>query len=130
MIELKQPAKAFEALSHEARLSILRLLIPAGPEGVHAGAIAQALDLPANRLSFHLNRLAIAGLIDRRREGRHLYYVVRYAQLGTLVRFLVDDCCGAAPDGCLPDCPGMPATTATECKPAYNTRSRKQKKGG
>ena len=125
-------AKAFEALSHEARLAIVRLLIPAGSGGVHAGAIAEALDLPANRLSFHLNRLTTAGLIESRREGRHLYYAVRYAQLGNLVRFLVDDCCAAAPEGCLPDCPGAPASASGGCGPTCGgaNRKQKQKKGG
>ena len=109
MIELKSSTVAFEALGHEARLAILRRLIPAGPQGVHAGAIAEALALPPNRLSFHLNRLSAAGLIESRRDGRHLYYRAHYARIGELVRFLIEDCCAAAPEGCLPDCRQMPA---------------------
>lgn len=105
MIESKWLATAFEALGHEARLAVLRTLIPAGPEGIPAGAIGEAIGLPANGLSFHLNRLTVAGLIESRREGRHLYYALRYPVLAGLVGFLVKDCCAAAPDGCLPECP-------------------------
>lgn len=126
-------ATMFEALSHEARLAIVRLLIPAGPTGVYAGAIAEALDLAPNRLSFHLNRLVAAGLIESRREGRHLYYLMRYAELGELVRFLADDCCAAAPDGCLPDCPQLPGSVSGGCASACTPRSRKRataKQGG
>lgn len=109
MIELKKTAIFFEALGHETRLAILRQLIPAGPVGICAGTIAEAVNLAPNRLSFHLNRLAATGLVISRREGRNLYYAVQYAVLGNLVRFLVDDCCAAAPEGCLPDCPGAPS---------------------
>lgn len=130
MIELKTSAVAFEALSHEARLAILRRLIPAGSHGVHAGALAQALDLAPNRLSFHLNRLTTAGLVESRREGRHLYYSVRYAALSDLVRFLIDDCCAAAPEGCLPDCPRSPGTMAGECAASSGPARRTGKMAG
>jgi len=126
MIELNGSARAFEALGHQARLAILRHLIPAGPGGVHAGAIGEALGLPATRLSFHLNRLAAAALIESRREGRYLYYAVRYAELGALVGFLIDDCCARAPAGCLPGCPGSPTTSAVApgCTRRIETRRR------
>lgn len=130
MIEFIKQAKTFEALSHESRLSILRLLIPSGPDGVHAGAIAEALKLPANRLSFHLTRLTTAGLIESRREGRHLYYVVRYSELAGLVRFLIDDCCAAAPRECLPECPGMPVTVPGAGRSACGAGNREHRKGG
>ncbi len=75
-METLQPVKAFEALAHETRLAVFRLLIPAGPEGLAAGVIGERLDVPPNSLSFHLGRLANAGLVSARREGRHLYYAV------------------------------------------------------
>lgn len=109
MIEKSDAARLFEALAHEARLAILRRLIPAGPRGMPAGAIGTALGLAPTRLSFHLGRLTAAGLIESRREGRNLYYAVRYEALAAVVRFLVDDCCAEAPEGCLPECPPSPA---------------------
>lgn len=105
-MELSKFARAFEALSHETRLSVFRLLIPAGPDGLAAGAIGERLGLPANVLSFHLGRLVNAGLVRSRRQGRHIYYAVDYAGLGELVGFVAGDCCAAVPEGCLPGCPG------------------------
>lgn len=109
MIEKTNAVRAFEALAHDSRLAVLRLLVPAGEDGMAAGEIGGALGLAPTRLSFHLGRLSSAGLVEARREGRHLYYAVRYPTLSGLVRFLVSDCCAAAPEGCLPDCPGLPA---------------------
>lgn len=122
-MELLNATKAFEALSHETRLAVLQLLIPAGRDGLSAGAIGEQLGLPANSLSFHLGRLVNAGLIGSRRQGRHLFYAVDYARLAEIVGFLADDCCAAVPEGCLPECPGAPLGTAGGCT---NARERCQ----
>lgn len=121
-MELSVTAKTFEALSHETRLAVFRLLIPAGREGVSAGTIGERLGLPANSLSFHLGRLVNAGLIHSRRQGRHLYYSVDYARLAELVGFLADDCCAAVPEGCLPECPGAPSGTGGGCTSGHEGR--------
>jgi DNA-binding transcriptional ArsR family regulator len=114
MIEIKRFAGVFEALGHETRLAILQKLLLAGAEGVHAGAISEALCLPPSKLSFHLRCLTGVGLIESRRAGRHLYYAVRYAELSALIGFLADDCCAAVPTGCLPHCPTMNEKPSTE----------------
>lgn len=115
------PIGAFEALAHEARLAVVRLLIPAGRDGLPAGAIGEQVGLPPNALSFHLGRLTNAGLLCTRRVGRHRYYAIDYAQLGALVGFLTEDCCADAPQGCMPACPGTPSRlrpSATQDSPA------------
>jgi len=99
------PVKAFEALAHETRLAVVRLLIPAGPDGLPAGVIGQRIRLPPNALSFHLGRLTNSGLLRMRRSGRNQFYRVDYERLSALTDFLVEDCCANAPSGCLPDCP-------------------------
>lgn len=114
-MELSVTAKTFEALSHETRLAVFWLLIPAGREGVSAGTIGERIGLPANILSFHLGRLVNAGLIGSRRQGRHLFYAVDYARLAEIVGFLADDCCAAVPEGCLPECPGTPLRAGGGC---------------
>ncbi len=106
-MEIKKAIGSFEALAHETRLGVLRLLVPAGADGLAAGDIGRRLDLPPNSLSFHLGRLENTGLIVRRRSGRNLFYAADYARIAELVRFLADDCCADAPDGCLPECPGV-----------------------
>jgi ArsR family transcriptional regulator len=39
---------ALSALAHPGRLAVFRLLVRAGPEGLAAGAIARAMETPAN----------------------------------------------------------------------------------
>ena len=99
------PVVAFEALAHETRLAMLRLLIPVGPEGLAAGEISEGVGLPPNVLSVHPARLVQADLITARRAGRQIFYAAHYERLITLLRFLIEDCCASAPGGCLPGCP-------------------------
>lgn len=108
MVMFGDPTRAFEALAHDVRLAVIRLLIPAGPDGLPAGVIGDRIGQLPSALSFHLGRLTNAGLVGMRRVGRNQYYAVDYQQLSALIGFLVEDCCGSAPAGCMPGCPGMP----------------------
>ena len=44
-MELKAAVTALAALAQETRLSIYRLLVEAGPEGVSAGRIGETLEI-------------------------------------------------------------------------------------
>jgi len=89
------------ALSQETRLRIIRLLVAAGPKGMAAGAIGEAMDRSSSsRMSFHLSHLEHAGLIESRREGRSIIYSASYRALSALVEFLMQDCCQGAPEMC------------------------------
>ena len=57
---------ALGALAQEHRLALFRLLVQAGPDGMAAGALAEALSVPNSSLSFHLAHLNRAGLIEQR----------------------------------------------------------------
>ena len=103
--EIRSQVAALDALAHEVRLKVFRLLVPAGWKGLAAGRISEELGLQPNSLSFHLNRLTQAGLLSVRREGRHLFYSVQYSRFSGLVDFLVGQCCAGAPGGCQPGCP-------------------------
>jgi ArsR family transcriptional regulator, arsenate/arsenite/antimonite-responsive transcriptional repressor len=100
--ETKNAIRALAALAQETRLSIFRLLVERGPEGLAAGAIAEKLGLPASSLSFHLAQLAHAGLILQRRESRSLIYSVDFASMQSLMGYLTENCCGGNPAACLP----------------------------
>ena len=92
---------ALGALAHENRLALFRLLVQAGADGMAAGAIADALDIPNSSLSFHLAHLTRAGLIRQTRQSRSLIYSADYAAMNGLVGYLTENCCGGT--ACLPD---------------------------
>jgi len=85
---------ALASLAQEHRLALFRLLVQAGPYGMAAGALAEALGVPNSSLSFHLAHLTRAGLIGQRREGRSLIYTANYGAMNALVGFLTENCCG------------------------------------
>ena len=87
---------ALSALAQEHRLSLFRLLVQAGEEGMSAGAIAEALGIPNSSLSFHLAALTKTGLIRQERQSRSLIYSADYAAMNDLVGYLMENCCGGA----------------------------------
>ncbi|MEL1251666.1 ArsR/SmtB family transcription factor [Aurantiacibacter gilvus] len=87
---------ALGALAHDHRLSVFRLLVQAGPQGVAAGDIARQLGLPNSSLSFHLAQLQQAGIVSQRRDGRSLIYSADYAAMESLLGFLTENCCAGA----------------------------------
>lgn len=99
-MEIKNVRLAFAALAHESRLAIVRLLVPAGPEGVSAGTLSAQLALAPATLSFHLKELRHAGLVNQRRAGRTLYYTAGFDTINSLVMYLTENCCQGA--ACLP----------------------------
>jgi len=95
-MESETVVRALGALAQEHRLALFRLLVQAGPDGLAAGAIAEALGVPASSLSFHLAQLTNAGLIAQRRDGRSLIYSADYGAMTALLGFLMENCCGGA----------------------------------
>ena len=109
-METKQAIQALSALAQESRLSIFRLLVQAGPQGMAAGAIGEKLDIPPATLSFHLAGLARAGLAESRQDGRFVIYRANFPNMNDLVGYLTENCCCASecgPAACQP-------ATATE----------------
>ena len=103
---------ALAALAQESRLDVFRLLVKAGPEGMPAGSVAEALDLAPNTLTFHFDRLRRAGLVTVRREGRSMIYAARFEVMNGLLGFLTENCCQGEVDACAP----------AACKPARAKR--------
>ena len=98
--------RALGALAQEHRLGAFRLLVQAGPDGMAAGALADALGIPASSMSFHLAQLGNAGLVSQRRASRSIIYAADYRAMDSLVGFLMQNCCGGA--ACAP---------AAQCSP-------------
>ncbi len=81
------------ALAQETRLDVFRLLVRAGKEGMAAGAIGDALSIPAATLSFHLKELKNAGTVCCQREGRSLIYSADFSTMTAFLGFLTENCC-------------------------------------
>ncbi len=93
---------AFGALSQSTRLDVFRLLITAGPDGMSAGHIGDALKVRQNTMSANLSVLTRAGLIRSEREGRSIRYFADMEGMRGLLAFLLEDCCGGRSDLCQP----------------------------
>lgn len=100
-MEIKGAVTALAALAQETRLSIYRLLVEAGPEGVAAGRIGETLRVPGATMSFHLKELGRAGLVSARQEKQFIYYAVDFERMAELMTFLTQNCCQGMPQKCL-----------------------------
>jgi DNA-binding transcriptional ArsR family regulator len=110
--------KALSALAQDARLSIFRLLVKAGPDGMAAGGIARKLETAANTMSAQLLVLSNAGLVRARREGRSIIYAANFDHMGALLLFLTEDCCGGKQEICAP----LAKTVDACCTPKKRAR--------
>ena len=88
---------ALDALAHEHRLEVFRMLVQAGPEGLTAGAISSTLEVKPSALSFHLKDLVRADLIQPRHVGRQIFYSARFETMNGLIGYLTENCCGGNP---------------------------------
>jgi DNA-binding transcriptional ArsR family regulator len=92
-MEKQSAVGALAALAQETRLDVFRALVRAGPEGLPAGAIGAALEIPSATLSFHLKELRSAGLIRCERQGRSRIYSPDFSYMDQLIGFLTANCC-------------------------------------
>jgi ArsR family transcriptional regulator, arsenate/arsenite/antimonite-responsive transcriptional repressor len=120
-MEKHDAVTALAALAQDNRLDVFRLLVRAGPEGMAAGAVAEALELAPNTLTFHFDRLRQAGLVTVKREGRSMIYAARYEAMNGLLSFLSDNCCAGVPK------PSTPTKSKTNYSP---NRSKKHVPAG
>ena len=89
-------------LAQGTRLDTFRLLVRHEPDGMAAGDIARALDVPQNTMSAHLAVLSRAGLVTSQRHSRSIVYRANIDILRSLTVFLVKDCCEGRPELCEP----------------------------
>lgn len=92
-MDAKQTVKALSALAHEVRLSVFKMLVQAGPQGLTPSFIAEELGIAAPPLSFHIKELTHASLISARPDGRKIYYSANFIAMNELIGYLTENCC-------------------------------------
>jgi DNA-binding transcriptional ArsR family regulator len=86
-------ARALAALGHDARLSIFRVLVKAGDDGLRVGDIGAHLGLAPSTLAHHLSTLVDAGLVVQEKQGREVLNRVDYPAMHRVLGFLTSECC-------------------------------------
>ncbi|UIF91409.1 helix-turn-helix transcriptional regulator [Cupriavidus sp. UYPR2.512] len=111
-METDHALEALAALAHSIRLSVFRLLVQAGPQGLPAGRIAELMDVPASSLSFHLKELHRAGLLSSRQDGRSIIYMARFETMNALLGYLTENCCSGNPCSPVSNCAAASESTS------------------
>lgn len=113
---LARAAKVLRVLAHPERLRLVDILLR-GPVAV--GELARLIDRPQAVVSGHLNNMRAHGIVEGRRAGRHVHYVVINPNARTLLQ-----CLRKHGDGRRPGADR--AARAPDSKPARNSlRARK-----
>lgn len=99
-LDLSRAAASFAALGSEQRLSVLRVLVRAGPDGLSIGELGERSGVTGSTLTHHMKFLAAAGLVRQVREGRRIICVgAAYERMQELSTFLLNECCADVADG-------------------------------
>lgn len=88
----------FKALADPTRASLIACIAKCS-RGCSVGEVAECCSVDFSVVSRHLALLARSGVLEVKKEGRTVYYRVRYAELCRSLRSLADaleDCCPAA----------------------------------
>ncbi|MCC6777540.1 MAG: helix-turn-helix transcriptional regulator [Hyphomicrobiales bacterium] len=85
MTNARQASDLLKALSHEARLMILCLLVD-GEKSV--SDIEQALQLRQPAVSQQLARLRADALVEARRDGKNIYYSLARSEVRDIIQAL------------------------------------------
>lgn len=93
MDENRASSKALCRTGKTTRLSVFRLLVKAGKDGLPVGKIQKNLGVPGSTLTHHIQRLVQVGLIKQRRESRILYCEPQLDAIRELTDYLVSECC-------------------------------------
>lgn len=92
-MEINNAVKTMSALAHEGRLTLMRILIQAGPKGMGAGELANTAVIGPTTASGQLTVLANAGLVRAERQGRRISYFANFDHFQALTDYLMHDCC-------------------------------------
>ncbi len=97
-MDLEHAAGRCAELGNITRLSIFRLLVKAGKQGLPVGKIQSSLGIPGSTLTHHLQRLVRVGLIKQRRQSRILHCEPQMTAIRELGEYLLSECCSLQHD--------------------------------
>lgn len=84
----------FAALGSEQRLTVLRSLVRAGPEGLTIGALGERSGVTGSTLTHHMKILSAAGLVTQEKQGRSINCAAaKYEVMRALSDYLLSECC-------------------------------------
>ncbi len=92
-MDVTTTARRLEALGNETRLTIYRILVRAGSEGLAVGAVQRRTGVARSTLSHHLHRLISVGLVYQQRDGTTLLCRANYDAMHETLGFLASECC-------------------------------------
>jgi DNA-binding transcriptional ArsR family regulator len=101
-MKLRNAVLSLSALAQETRLSIFRLLVQTGKEGLPAGVLSEKLGIPSTTLTFHLKELSHAKLVKSRAAGRYVIYSASFNEMEKLIDYLTENCCASDALKCAP----------------------------
>jgi ArsR family transcriptional regulator, arsenate/arsenite/antimonite-responsive transcriptional repressor len=108
-VEQDAVVKSLAALAQPVRLQVFRALVVRGQAGLTPSTISEALNIPANTLSFHLKELTHAGLVTQERSSRNIIYRAAFEHMNGLLSYLTENCCRGA------DCAVESADASCNC---------------
>ena len=77
-----------------------------------AGIIGEKLGTPNATLSFHLQQLKHAGLVNTQRKGTQIIYAANYGAMNGLIGYLTANCCQGNSEDCSP---GYACDSGSDC---------------
>ena len=92
-MDIEIAATRLSSLGNATRLSLFRLLVRAGKEGLNIGEIQKHLDIPPSTLAHHIQALQQTNMVIQKKQGREVINTANYDAMNRLVDFLTEHCC-------------------------------------
>ena len=93
-IPVELASSQFAALGSEQRLTVLRILVRAGHDGLTIGALGERSGVTGSTLTHHMKILAAAGLVTQEKQGRSIICAAaEYDVMRALSDYLLLECC-------------------------------------
>jgi ArsR family transcriptional regulator len=93
MVTLDQAASGFAAAGSDHRLTVLKALVKAGPEGLTVNEIKIRTNIAPSTLAHHLRTLKEGELIEQQKIGRSVINRAKFEHIKELASYLLDQCC-------------------------------------